>query len=87
MVDRNEPVEVHGFLCGIELKADINIEDVMDHLADGVRYLEGVGDIDVNYLGQLEVIDGEQVMVRETETGFQDESDALNLEAGKKVDN
>lgn len=54
----NEPSEltVNGFLIAVELEKDVKIEEIANRLADGLSFIEGVGQVEVNHLGELELV-------------------------------
>ena len=49
---------IEGFLVAIEVDDDIKatLEQIAFKLDDGVRHMEGVGRIDIDPLGEIEVI-------------------------------
>lgn len=60
MLKTGGPTTVHGYLVAVEFETDANInsQKVADKLAEGPWFMEGVGKVEVNYLGEIEEIDG-----------------------------
>lgn len=49
---------VFGFLVGVSIQEDVvSIDEVAIKLADAARFAEGVGDITVDVLGEVEIVD------------------------------
>ena len=87
MLKREDTIkDTLGFMVAVDVVEGMNPESIMDKLGDSISYMEGVGNIDIDYMGTLETIDGVPVAVNETETviegDFEDESRMLN-EGGK----
>jgi len=62
-------VRVFGFLIGVEIEEGTDVGRVALALADATRFMEGVGDATVDILGEVEVVDGPEYNVTETEWG------------------
>ena len=83
MLKRGDTIkDTLGFMIAVDVVEGIDPESLMDKLGDSISYMEGVGNIDIDYVGTLETIDGVQVSVNETqmvvEGEFEDESRMLN---------
>ena len=51
----DKPVKLWGFLCGVEIaEGGPTTEYICNKLADSIQYVEGVGRIDVECLGEVE---------------------------------
>ena len=78
-----------GFMIAVDVVKGVDPESIMDKLGDALTWTEGVGSIDIDFMGELETIEGQQVTVNETATimegEFADESRMLN--EGGKVNN
>ena len=46
----------HGFLVSVEVEEGTDINLVTNRLGEGIMWIEGVGEIDVHHLGEVEVI-------------------------------
>lgn len=55
----NAPINVQGFLVAVEMQADshTSVEQVALRIAEGLAFLEGIGHVDVDALGQIDVLD------------------------------
>ena len=42
---------VHGFGVAVELVPGTDVESIMDRIGDGLSTMEGVGSVEVEYLG------------------------------------
>jgi hypothetical protein len=49
------PLKTYGFLVGIEVEGDPDLEFLTVKLADSVKWVEGVGTVDVESLGEVDV--------------------------------
>lgn len=57
-------LKLFGFLVGIEIQDGITTaERVADALADACSWVEGVGKVDVECLGQIEIINDDIVEI------------------------
>ena len=55
---KDNPISLHGFLVGVELVDGIATpEQISLRLADSLGFMEGIGHVDVEALGIIEVID------------------------------
>ena len=55
---QSAPISVHGFLVGVEIEeGTIDPEKVALRLAEGLTFMEGVGKVDVEHLGAIDVYD------------------------------
>lgn len=58
----NGAVVTHGFLLGIEfVDGPINIEAIMTNLVDGAMVAKNVDGVDIEYLGELDLVKDEEV--------------------------
>jgi len=48
---------VHGFLIGVELENDTDINAVMRAIGEALYTFMGVGTVDLEHLGKIDVID------------------------------
>lgn len=53
--NQNEQTTLHGFIVGAELTPGVDLQQVVNKLGDALQFVEGVGRIDVEYLGQIEL--------------------------------
>lgn len=44
----------HGFILSVELTDGVSPEHVRLKLADALTWVEGIGDVDVDYLGEVD---------------------------------
>lgn len=52
---------LQGFLVGVELvESQITPEQVAAKLADSLAWTEGVGNVDVEQLGEIEIVDEQE---------------------------
>lgn len=47
---------LHGLIVGVELEEGTLIEPIMDRIVDALQWIEGTGEVEVDYLGEIEVI-------------------------------
>lgn len=59
----NGKLITHGFLIAVEVSEGISVDLLLDKLADSLRFMEGTGNIEVEHLGELDVIEGFDVVV------------------------
>lgn len=60
---KDSPLTMHGFLVGVELVESITTpEQVALRLADSLGFMEGIGHVDVESLGIIEVIPDEDTI-------------------------
>lgn len=57
--------KVYGFLCGVELEDGLYPEEIANKLCDAVRFIEGVGDVTVDLLGEVEFVEETETTVGE----------------------
>jgi hypothetical protein len=50
-------ISVEGFLIAAEVEKGTDIEAIGNKLADALTFMEGIGQIEVNHLGALELVD------------------------------
>lgn len=48
------PVTVHGFLVGVELEPTVSIEHVMNRMVDSLSFIEGVGRVEAEHIGEMD---------------------------------
>ena len=49
------PLSIHGFILAIESDDEvINPEQIANKLSDALAWIEGVGTVDITYMGQFE---------------------------------
>jgi len=54
---KDSPLIMHGFLIGVQLVDDvITPEEVARKLADSLSWVEGIGEVDVESLGKIDVV-------------------------------
>jgi len=56
------PINLFGFLVGVEIEegGSTTPEQVTMRLADGLSWMEGIGKVEVENLGKIEVVDETQ---------------------------
>ena len=61
MLKTGGPTTFHGYLVAVEFEVEANVDPqkVANRIAEGPWHLDGVGKIDVDYLGEVESIEGE----------------------------
>lgn len=47
------PVTTHGFLVGVELEASVKIDELMYKLVDSLSFVEGVGRVEAEHIGEM----------------------------------
>lgn len=47
------PISTHGFLIGVELEATASIDDVMHRMVDAISYMDGVGRVEAEHIGEM----------------------------------
>lgn len=47
------PVTTHGFLIGVELESHVAIDHLMHKLVDAISYVEGVGRVEAEHIGEM----------------------------------
>lgn len=52
-------LKTHGFIIATEVEAGVNLEHLANKLAESIQWVEGVGEIAVDYLGEIELYDDE----------------------------
>lgn len=62
-------LSVYGFLVGVQLVEGLKPEEVAMKLADALNFVEGIGDITVDILGQVDVVEEDPAQVEITEWG------------------
>jgi len=50
---------VHGILVGIEVAPEINIETVINLVADTLMLTDGIGAVECEHLGEIEVLESQ----------------------------
>lgn len=50
----NEPTTTHGFIVSVELTGRVSPEQVRLKLADALTWVEGLGDVDVDWIGEID---------------------------------
>lgn len=56
-VGEESKLKTHGFLLAVDTEEDVNVEHLAHKLGDALTWVEGVGNVDVNYLGEIEIVD------------------------------
>lgn len=54
-VDPVNEVTTHGFLLAVEMADGVDVESLMNRLADALTFIDGVGTIDIDHLGQVDM--------------------------------
>ena len=49
------PLTVHGWLVGVEMEEGVAFNQLSLKLADALSFVEGVGQVSVEYLGEIEI--------------------------------
>lgn len=47
------PISTHGILIGIEIEETVNINHLISKLVDAISYVEGVGRIEAEHIGEM----------------------------------
>lgn len=57
----NGSTTIQGFLVGVEVEdtSTVTPQQIAERIADSLTFMEGVGRVDVEKLGRIEVEDGE----------------------------
>ena len=56
MLKRNgADLSLHGFICGVELEKGTDAAFIAGRLKEGIMWIEGVGDIEVEHMGEIHV--------------------------------
>lgn len=58
-------VQLHGFLVGVELEPGVDAIFISERLAGALTFIEGVGEVDTEHLGIIEVLDESTVTTEE----------------------
>lgn len=56
-INETDKLSVHGFLIGVELEAGADPNVLMKHIGDAISTYPGVGTVDIEHLGEIEVVD------------------------------
>jgi hypothetical protein len=64
-VGPSDKLKIHGLLIGVEVEDGVDIEKVMKAVGDTLYMFLGVGEIDIDHLGEIETIDDVGVMVND----------------------
>ncbi len=54
-------MKTYGFLVGVQVEGDPDLEHIVGKLADSLAFVENIGVVDVESLGEVDVYDSEQV--------------------------
>ena len=55
-LERGE-LRLHGFLVAVETEPNVSPEEIANKLEGSLTWVEGCGRADVNYLGEIEMIE------------------------------
>lgn len=47
------PLTTHGLLIGIEIEEGVNIEALMARMVDSISYMDGVGRVEAEHIGEV----------------------------------
>lgn len=50
-------ISIEGFLIAAEVEKGTDIDAIGNKLADALSFMEGIGQVEVNHLGALELVD------------------------------
>ena len=50
----------HGFLVYVEAAGAVNPSDIAQRLAGALTFIEGVGPVDVDYMGEIDVVESKK---------------------------
>jgi len=56
-VDEDVTITGHGFIIHVEVEDGVSPESISEKLAGALTFVEGVGPVDVTYLGEIELVD------------------------------
>jgi len=74
--NKDDKLQVHGFLIGIEIEDGLDLERLMRKLGETLNWYPGVGTVDIEHLGKIEVIDDSGVTAIINDIpGFESEED------------
>lgn len=60
--EANPETRVWGYLIGVQLEIGTSPDQIAMKLADALQFVEGVGDVTVDVLGQVDVVEPEAEM-------------------------
>ncbi len=61
-------MRTYGFLVGVQIEGDPELEKLASRIADSITFVDGVGQIDVESLGEVDVYDGPRESTNAGET-------------------
>lgn len=56
---KTKPLHTYGYILSVEAEEGIDLESLSNRLADALLYIEGVGAIEVECMGQIDGYDEE----------------------------
>ncbi len=65
-ISQNGRLITQGFLVAVEVAEGVSVDRLLDKIADSLRFMEGTGNIEVEHLGELDVIEGMDVVVNDS---------------------
>jgi len=58
--DKDTEVKTYGFLIAVEVEPKVDHNKLILKLMEGPRFMEGIGHIDIEELGEVEVVEGDE---------------------------
>ena len=52
---------MHGFLVAVEAEPEVDPDSIGEKMVGALTWVEGVGKVDMNYLGDIEIIDEDEL--------------------------
>lgn len=63
---KSEKLDVHGFLIGCEVEDGLDLDRLMKKIGETLNWYPGVGSVDIEHLGKIDVIEDVPVIVNDT---------------------
>lgn len=57
---KTDKLKAYGWIVGVEAHESVDPNTVTQKLADALAWVEGIGTVDVEYLGEIETLDGDE---------------------------
>lgn len=64
-LNSSKALVTHGFVVAVEVEEGVDLDHLINKLSDSLRWVEGVGQVEIEHLGELDVIEGINVTIRE----------------------
>lgn len=66
-VNKSEKLDVHGFLIGCEVEDGLDLDRLMKKIGETLNWYPGVGSVDIEHLGKIDVIEDVPVIINTIE--------------------